>query len=459
MSLATVIPASLLATGVYNLDSSRFRSAPLDKRKEAWTESWGDPKRKNETSWKIDEESISLLLATPHPQLPLILTQYRPAWLEQVVLRMAKIPHIVLNAHHLSNEATGPLPYLRDHQPSKPPILVGRYHPSNIAPDSVPCQNSILDYLLSERKVNFDSDLLTDQERSLSSCYLNLINGELQNILLYLRYEDHDAWEQVYRRQYLRACSSGSDNWFLHLKGRFQASMERVTALRNLQEYRRKMTVPQAVARAKEAYQALEYQLSSHEKLYLLGKDKPSLVDAVLWSHLADALCDVHLVIELASFPRLVKYFQKILKTYFPGNQDAWDEWNHKQNINNAFQQIPIYGKSKLEKSAFKNAIELMQTLSLRNENLPEVLETAKAKRAEEPWPVPPKATASVLYRWRMGDDFQNPKEIPEAEENPSRKKMQRDQERNDQAWVSGVAGVSVAALLLLQATSTKERK
>ena len=73
-----MMSASFLATGVYNLESSRFRSAPLDERSEGWTEQWGANDLADSSFWNIDKESISLLLATPHPQLPIVLTQYRP---------------------------------------------------------------------------------------------------------------------------------------------------------------------------------------------------------------------------------------------------------------------------------------------------------------------------------------------------------------------------------------------
>jgi hypothetical protein len=234
--------------------------------------------------------------------------------------------------------------------------------------------------------------------------------------------------------------------------------MERAMARRGLVEYGRNVNIKQAVERAKEVYEALENQLSSHGKGFLLGGDEPSLVDALLWAHLADALCDVHLVVVLATFPGLIKYFQEINKTYFTGKLDKWDEWNHQQNMKNAFNQIPIDGKGTASKSNFKDAIELMQSLSLRNQELNEVLAAAKAKRAEEPWPVAPAPTESFLYRWRMGDDFQKPRQVPETEENPIRKKMQRDQVRNDQVWISGVAGVSAIALLLLQGSSKESQ-
>ena len=36
MTISNIITPAFLATGVYNLDSSRFRAAPLDTRTEGW---------------------------------------------------------------------------------------------------------------------------------------------------------------------------------------------------------------------------------------------------------------------------------------------------------------------------------------------------------------------------------------------------------------------------------------
>lgn len=159
MTLATLLPGSFFASGIYNLDSTRSTAAPLDTRREGWTEAWGakvQDLRCSQEHFEIDAEAIASLLATPHPQLPLILTQFRPAWVEQILLRMARVPHIVVNSNHVSHEATGPLPFLRDHrEPSQPPILVGRHHPSNIASPNPIAQNHIVEYLKTTRKLDF----------------------------------------------------------------------------------------------------------------------------------------------------------------------------------------------------------------------------------------------------------------------------------------------------------------
>ncbi len=455
-----------MATGIYNLDSTRFNAAPRDTRSEGWTEEWGTDKKELPDShrYMIDDESIATILATPHPHVPLILTQFRPAWVEQILLRIAKVPHIVLNSKHIANEATGPLPFLRDHQdPSQAPILVGRHHPSNIASANPIAQNHILEYLKSSRNIDLDKSLLTMEQRSTARCLLSLIENELDPVVLYLRYEDYDAWEQVYRRQYLIATTPHSESWISYLHGRFQACVERVAMRKRLVEMSRSMTIQKATEQAKQAYTVLEVQLQKNERdSFLMGvKDQPTLVDAVLWAHLAEALGDVHLVVILADFPNLVKYFQNIHNRYFKDHGDTWDRWNQSQNKINAFQQLPLQSdKKKLSASIFKDAIDVMQRLSLQKHDLQDVLDTTKAKFASQPWPTPTPSTDTLLYRWRMGEDLgkKGKDETTDQQENPIRKKLIRDQIRNDQVWISGVAGISVIAILILQGTSKSEK-
>ena len=127
--------------------------------------------------------------------------------------------------------------------------------------------------------------------------------------------------------------------------------------------------------------------------------------------------------------------------------------------MENAFQQIPILSEKQLSsiKASYKDAIDLMQSLSMRNQDLHDVLEAAKAKRKEESWPTPSKPTDSILYRWRMGEDLTKFTETPEPPENQSRKKLIREQERIDQIWISGVAGISLLLILALQGTPNSQ--
>lgn len=490
---------SRIAAGIYNLDSQRFQKASLDTRSEGWTETWGDNgnglsyeenstseengELKNERRLEIDDESISQLLSTPYPKVEIVLTQHRPAWFEQMLMRVAGIPHIVLNSNHISNEATGQLPYLRDCIPSKPPVLVGRNHPSNIKKSENLINNSILSYLQNYRNVDLDEQagLFTDQQRGLSRCFQYMIHLELSKILMHLRFDDSDAWEQVYREQYVGASNSESskksgqdsvkNNWFIEIRGRFQASMERHIERNRLlgNGYDgQQNSISQLLWRANEAYSAIDRQLlciikeqdeMNSQKKYLLGTETPALVDVLLWDHLANALCNVHMVVLLASYPRLVKYFKDMYETYFSSNEgksdagSAWRDWNEQQNLCNSFQKIPTLDNCNLTQcNLIKDAVDLMQKSSLQKQNLQEVLETVKAIRAEEHRSKPRDVQSFLLYRWCMGDT--SGKEGPVAEntqENPLRKKLLRDQARSDQLWISGIFGISAVAVILIR--------
>lgn len=476
MSTVNTFFFSWLATVIYNLDSARFQKAKLDTRVEGWTESWGnddeedDEAKNSPTRDTIDNRSVSLLLSTPHPQLPIVLTQYRPAWFEQMLLRVSGLPHIVVNCRYIANEATGPLPYLSDCS-SKPPILVGRYHPSNLEINSRSDKNKILAYLQENRNIDLDkqASLTSTQQRGLSRCFQFIIDSELSKILLYLRYEDSDPswWEQVYRKQYIEASSTFPKNqrrlYSYELLGRFQASMERAVERWRLSgSSLKKKSRKQILQQANDAYSAIDSQLKENETKnlnksnYLLATDRPALVDVKLWSHLAEALCDVHLVVLLASYPRLVTYFHDMYRTYFTLTSDGaecdWKHWNEQQNLSNAFQRIPTLGKQNLPQfTNFKNATDLVQKLSLRKDDLVEVLKAVKAKRNEEL--VPRKRRQSILYRWCMGDETLKKKNRSSKEtmHNPIRQKLIREQIRNDQTWISAIVGVSAVAILLMQ--------
>ena len=69
MADVSVIAQSFVAGGICNLASTRFRDVPLDKREEGWTEAWSDKTKDDDPNWKIDDDSISIMLSTTHPQL------------------------------------------------------------------------------------------------------------------------------------------------------------------------------------------------------------------------------------------------------------------------------------------------------------------------------------------------------------------------------------------------------
>ena len=90
---------------------------------------------------------------------------------------------------------------------------------------------------------------------------------------------------------------------------------------------------------------------------YLLGAIQPTHLDALLFAHLAEAMCDVHLVLVLSKHVKLMKYFDLLYNTYFgngyitlykshvPSNENiddiGWISQNNKVNANNAFNRLP----------------------------------------------------------------------------------------------------------------------
>ena len=61
MSEAWLHIRSTIATGIYNIDSSRCRNPSLEKRREGWTEVWGQQNVEDakERPWLHEEEVIS----------------------------------------------------------------------------------------------------------------------------------------------------------------------------------------------------------------------------------------------------------------------------------------------------------------------------------------------------------------------------------------------------------------
>jgi glutathione S-transferase len=376
-------------------------------------------------AWLHEEEVISRSLATPYPQLPMTLFQHRPAWFEQLVLRFAGVAHIVVNSPYVATEATGPLPYLRDIQPGKPACLI----PSN----------SILDYLQTERNMHHldeSSLFLSPSQQALSHAYTELIKSQLQPALLSLRFGDDDAWNQVYRKQYMQA-GNAFQAWSIRMVGK--------------QQLKQVWSVEESCTKAREAYQSFTSQLGDCK--YLLCEE-PTTVDALLWAHLAEALCNVHLVIILAEFPRLVEYFQRIYDTYFRLDvDDEWKVWNQEQNLHSPFQTLPMEetSSSSNKPCAFHDALELMQSFSVHQHDLKEVLVVAKEKRVLQESEKRDVRHNNTLYRWRMGDDIMPPKKSPDPEEETTpteqQVKWRKTHKRNDELWLSAVVAATAIAV------------
>jgi glutathione S-transferase len=456
MSEVSLLLQSAVAAGLSNVDSRRFRNPSLDNRTESWTEIWGDEKPD-----VMEEAMIADQLATVHPQLPVTLFQFRPAWAEQLVLKIAKIPYVVINSRYAATESTGSLPYLRDlsnTNSNRAPALVGKYQPSGKGPSET---NAILEYLhKSSHSVNLDGAFNTPQQAAQSHLLANLIRNELGPMLDALRFEDTDAWEQIYRPQYLDASRGrhGCDGpGFFAVGSWWQTWSIRAVARKAL--LAKGWTLDRAKTTARPSYATLETFLEN--QTYLLGTPTPSTVDCMLFEHLAEALCNVHLVIILADFPKLVQFFQTLYETHFGlADDNEWSKWNRQENLVNAFQTLPIETKQGgTSDRPFKNALELMQSLSVHQHNLQEVLVVMKQKRDQETRPIPIKE-CSTLYRWRMGDDLMAKSSKTEEDNNKTKdetdetttqqspqEKWRKDQKYSDEVWISAVFVVSLAVI------------
>mmetsp|Transcript_22868 Transcript_22868/g.49470 ORF Transcript_22868/g.49470 Transcript_22868/m.49470 type:complete len:717 (+) Transcript_22868:54-2204(+) len=195
-------------------------------------------------------------------------------------------------------------------------------------------------------------------------------------------------------------------------------------------------------------YASLEKRLASsqhggHDEknkqaTYFLGTEKPTHIDALLFAHLAEALCDIHLVLVLSKHSLLMRYFQRLYDQFFgQGYEKAWKsnvsgqgsaesvDWIQRNNIANAlnaFNQIPEATSTKQASKGvvsvnddghgMVHAIQLMQRMAVHCNELDEALRDAAALRSangEEKAVLDSyhRPIGSRLYRWIMGGEVE----------------------------------------------------
>lgn len=492
-----------------NWDLHRPYTASLAVRTEGFTEEWGDPTSSQSSSgssgvtnhtnldWlQWEQEQIQELIRAnqshPGSSSVLRLVQYRPAWLEQLVLRVAKLPHAVLNSTYAVSELTGPLPYLQDGSAAKlqttgqHPVQVGRQHAAN----ATAADNAILDYLKEYRGIDLDHDL-GDSQKQQSVLFTSLIRDTLAPCLTILRYQaDPAAWEQIYRPQCFAAAATGSGSlyhWWQPL-ATWQVWSERIHALSTLAPSQRSSTttmITSTTATARRAYAVLEHQLqrqqqkqTTNTKYYLLGTATPAVVDCLLWDHLMQALTDIHLVVVLADFPALLHYTERVWDAYHFGAavddnttttvQSSLSVWNLEENACNAFNEIPLLPTARVRnenESHFRHAVDLMKQLSVVPHDLHQTMVAAKQQRRLDAMAAPTtqRPLLATWHRWRMGDSYFSssvddrsrsksgtttgaggPDRTPAATE----ERMRREYQRNDEIWMASVGAITMAVIL-----------
>ena len=268
------------------------------------------------------------------------------------------------------------------------------------------------------------------------------------------------------------------------------------------------VNVYRAMEYADMYYTSLEQKMVGENPTYFLGTSIPSHIDALLFSHLAEALCDVYLVLVLAKHSRLMKYFQWMYdqyfgETYVGGADVEWVKWNNVSNSLNAFNQIPevaalkqkgLTGEEGVNSGGMTHAISLMQQLAIHCHELDEAMRDAAALRLKggrekivlekQHRPI-----GSTLYKWLMGvelklwgskhssqksqissdagksktnesggeDDEQGDSEdAKKAMWEKHMEQVKRDRRYSDEVWMSGVVVTFVGALLLSYSKSKK---
>lgn len=246
-------------------------------------------------------------------------------------------------------------------------------------------------------------------------------------------------------------------------------------------------------------YTALEKKIEANrDSRYFLGTSKPTYIDIVLFAHLSEALCDIHLILVLAKHSSLVKYFQFIYDQYFGEEYTkrveksgegsfVWVQQNNVTNSLNAFNQLPNVEKMKLGSrhvldaggQDMTHAIEVMQKLAVHCHELDEALRDAAAIRLSEG---DEKAVLMsyhrpfglTLYRWLMGADVtlwgskkttaadadddddsrsnasnEGDKRSEDPMQKRVREKMKQERRKNDELWLSAVVASIIAIVLV----------
>jgi len=474
MADITVILSSTLATSLSNLDSKRCRTPSQHVRKEEWTEVFGnrDEKTKGTTrtcsnDWQHEMDSMT----NEDCEMPLRLYQFRPSFQEQLVLRITKTPHLVFNSSYASTETTGPLPYLLDLDCK---AMIGKRNPG----DNNEVSN-IVSYLT---KSSTWHNRLSKEKEQLSHLYTCMLEQELNVCLRLLRYGDSRLWDDVYKEQCIFAslqpnAETKGPTRFFNPVSSFQAWSERAVALKKLRFSNehlftdKEVNIDSTLKLAKSCYQTLDSVIAKGNG-FLLGAGHLTLVDSVLFQHLSEALCDIHLVRILAEYKHLVSFFQNTYEAYFGKAYLAdkpWVKHNNFVNKANQFNRIPlgttftgIHSKLKFDDD-YKAAIQIMQSIAMHCFHLEEVLASASIEREREEIVKRTESKNSVgkvLKRVRMGGEIHETKDDSEGEGSKKMKeemkKRMKTMKEQDELWISSVVGITILGFLFATANASK---
>jgi len=270
-----------------------------------------------------------------------------------------------------------------------------------------------------------------------------------------------------------------------------------------------KVNVYRAMEYADLYYSSLERKLapSSDTSGYFFGTGVSTYLDALLFAHLCEALCDVHLVLVLAKHAKLMRYFQTMYDRYFgkeykklfresAGGDVNWVIRNNLTNARNAFNQLPEDKPTKKssvdEYDCMTHAFDLMQKFAVHCHQLDEALEDAAKVRLDSSTVEERnvlknyhRPLGSTLYKWCMGfwdgdrstetkdtnvdtdnDDNRGGDDDGQSKSKSDQKRMykehiermKRSRRTSDELWLSGVI-VSVFVVLIVSSSSGKQTR
>lgn len=458
------------------------------------------------------------------------LLQYRPSFSIQLFLRLNSTPHLIFNSSTNSTESNGPLPNLLDLNNK---VSVGIQTPTTHLVNSR--LDGIFTYLIEKRmnemkqrgreniSVNSsyqeeddgDDDIIkmSDAQKADRKAIMSQLN-ELGIVLKSLRYGHDIIWDGIYKGQCIKAhlYPNGDSNEVIAIGAQsyydkrgwsfltwFQIWAERIVARKEVESDsigktliqekdglgNKQVNVNKALAMAAEVYSSLDWKIGQSSYGNLLDTEELSLVDILLFGHLADALCDIHLVTTLVEYKYLITFFQNTYETYFgkkyhisyaaEGRDTTWIKWNDRVNALNQFNRIPMNDverkiRDTLDSGGYQDAIKIMQSVALHCHDLREVLaDVALLREKEEKLygsdSVPRSLVGQWLHKVRMGGELKV--DLEEAEEEKAKqrdedddmtkkneklmKKVLREAKRNDELWITGTI---VATLLGIFASS-----
>lgn len=285
-----------------NWQRTRQYEASLSVRQEGFTEDWGDRSNRLEEKSASNQEQHAASTTKDLPCDPkayLGLVQYRPAWVEQLILKLCRVPFRLSNSAYAVTELTGPLPYVQDGT-----AMAGGH-------------DDILSYISIRHGTDDIHQLFPSKLSAHQRLESELLVSWIQQQVL-IPFSAHRA--EIGKKP--------TGNWWISSLQHWAESV--------LVDNRANLSKEAWLEKTRKAYRLLDNRLENNQ--YLLSTECPAYVDCLLWGHLMEAVCHVDLILLLHDFPNLVSFLQNIYSRYHFGSATGdLEEWNIEENAANVF--------------------------------------------------------------------------------------------------------------------------